>query len=346
MFFIGTFASPVAADGPLSFRVAYETLCAQDGDFPWRGFEGAHVKLLRSWLKRLSHRRARGLAGSGTGTSADADVRSPSRAIAQAIRHQERLVHELQEALDAQVRALDQLTLHVRADGDRDRLPRQPDEIGAIGQPVGAEVTMVARLLGSFEIEVAGTMVETWRSQRAASLLKYLLLQERRSARRETLMDVFWPSSSPKAARNNLNVTVYQLRSTLRSYDETRTYIVYRAGSYRIDPEVAVWTDVEEYTQAVRTGHRCEDAGDTFGALAAYRHARTLYRGELVEDELVGEWFLDLQRRLRLDYHAVLERLGVLLLEHGDVGQSVVVGEELLASDPCRETGHQLLMRK
>ena len=41
----------------------------------------------------------------------------------------------------------------------------------------------------------------------------------------------------------------------------------------------------------------------------------------------------------------MLERLCALLLEMGDVGNAITVGDELLEADPCWETGHQLLMR-
>jgi DNA-binding SARP family transcriptional activator len=34
-----------------------------------------------------------------------------------------------------------------------------------------------------------------------------------------------------------------------------------------------------------------------------------------------------------------------LLLELGDPGEAIAVGEELLEDDPCRETCHQLMMR-
>lgn len=270
-----------------------------------------------------------------------------SGAFVTAIERHERLVHELQTALDAQVKLLDQLTRQLPATGDSTAaLPRQGSPQHTATTEHGATAQLVARLLGSFEIYVGGgSVVDTWRSQKAASLLKYLLLQAAHSARRDVLMDVFWPRSSSKSARNNLNVAVYQLRSTLRGCDPGRTHVVYRAGSYRLDNQLTLWIDVDEYTQAVHLGHQCSERGDTAAALTAYRHAHALYRGELLEDDTSGEWFFDMQRRLRLDHCTLLERLGVLLLEHGELNQSALMGEDLVAADPCRETGYQLLMR-
>jgi DNA-binding SARP family transcriptional activator len=79
--------------------------------------------------------------------------------------------------------------------------------------------------------------------------------------------------------------------------------------------------------------------------LTSLRHAHQLYGGALLEDDVSGAWFLDSQRRLHLEHNGLLERLGTLLLEHGQLAESARLGEQLITEDPCRETGHQLLMR-
>ena len=42
---------------------------------------------------------------------------------------------------------------------------------------------------------------------------------------------------------------------------------------------------------------------------------------------------------------ALLNGIGAALLLHGELNASIEVGRELVSADPCRETGHQLLMR-
>ena len=211
------------------------------------------------------------------------------------------------------------------------------------GRPRHADLE--ARLLGPFEVRYRGQALTRWPSQRAASLLKFLLLHNGRPVRREVLMDAFWPSSSPKSARNNLNVTVYQLRQQFRAHNANRTHIVYNAGSYRIDPELCCRTDVDDYARSVARGHQAADRGDGPAAVRWYREAKRLYAGPLLEDDTSGDWYIETQRRLHFEHCAVLERLCALLLEAGEVAQAVTVGDELLEADPCRETGHQLLMR-
>jgi len=270
-------------------------------------------------------------------------------AFAASIARHEQLVGELQAALEAQRRVLAQLNgrLELLTGSRRDADAREgfASTINDQDKAEQRRYDVVARLLGPFEVSIGGVPVGSWRSQKAASLLKYLLLHDHRPARRETLMEVFWPSSSPKSARNNLNVTVYQLRGTLREIDPGRTHIVYTDGTYRLDPHLTSWCDVAEFSRALQLGHRSAEAGDGAAALTAYRHARELYGGMLLEGDTSGEWFFDAQRHLHQEQCGLLERLGTILLDHGDLTESVVMGEELLIQDPCRETGHQLLMR-
>lgn len=70
-----------------------------------------------------------------------------------------------------------------------------------------------------------------------------------------------------------------------------------------------------------------------------------LYRGRLLDGDVACEWFHPLQDRFHEEHCNVLEGIGSILLGKGDATEAVAVGERLLADDPCRETGHQLLMR-
>lgn len=267
----------------------------------------------------------------------------PSGALIAAIAEHERLVSYLVAATAAERALLEEL---YRSSGIYERMSAFPVEpSGAADRAGQVRADIEARLFGPFEVRYRGQALAPWSSQRAASLLKFLLLQHGRPVRREVLMDAFWPRSSAKSARNNLNVSVYQLRQQLRAHDLNRTHIVYSGGSYRIDPRLCCRTDVDDYARSVARGHQAADRGDGRTAIKCYSDARKLYTGPLLEDDRSGEWYIETQRRFHFEHCAVLERLCGLLLDRGGVDEAVAVGDELLRTDPCRETGHQLLMR-
>lgn len=267
-------------------------------------------------------------------------------ALMKAIAAHERLVNDLIAVTTVERAALQEL---YQSAGLGERMGASPLALGApdggADRSVEVRADFDVRLLGPFEVRYRGQALAPWPSQRAASLLKFLLLHHGCPVRREVVMDAFWPGSGPKSARNNLNVTVYQLRQQLRAYDPGRTHIVYNAGSYRIDPQLCCRVDVDDYARSVARGNKAAGSGDGCAAIKGYREARRLYSGPLLEDDTSGDWYLETQRRLHFEHCVILERLCALLLERGDVGEAVTVGDELVGTDPCRETGHQLLMR-
>jgi DNA-binding SARP family transcriptional activator len=267
----------------------------------------------------------------------------PAAALTEAIAAHERLVGYLAAATAVGRAALEELYDSAGLDERMGAFPTVSDDRADRFAEVRADLE--ARLFGPFEVRYQGQVLAPWPSQRAASLLKFLLLQRGRPVRREVLMDAFWPSSTAKSARNNLNVTVYQLRQQLRAHDPDRTHIVYNAGSYRIDPQLCCWVDVDDYARSVARGNQAADSGDGYTAIKRYRDARRLYAGPLLDGDTSGDWYVESQRRYHFEHCTVLERLCALLLNHGEADEAVTVGDELLETDPCRETGHQLLMR-
>jgi DNA-binding SARP family transcriptional activator len=267
-------------------------------------------------------------------------------ALTKAIAVHERLFGDLVAATAAERAVLQELYQSAGLGERMGAFPLAPSTpADAADRSVEVRADLEARLLGPFKVRYRAQALAPWPSQRAASLLKFLLLHHGRPVRREVLMDAFWPGSNPKSARNNLNVAVYQLRQQLRPHDPGRTHIVYNGGSYHINPELRCRVDVDDYARSVARGHQAADSGDGLTAIKWYLEARRLYAGPLLEDDTSGDWYTETKRRLHFEHCAVLERLCVLLLEQGDVGEAITVGDELLGTDPCRETGHQLLMR-
>ena len=74
----------------------------------------------------------------------------------------------------------------------------------------GPEAVRV-KLLGGFSVSVGHRAIwqDGWRSKKAASLVKLLVLTPGHRLHREQAMELLWPGSGKKAASNNLRQVLY-----------------------------------------------------------------------------------------------------------------------------------------
>jgi DNA-binding SARP family transcriptional activator len=157
-------------------------------------------------------------------------------------------------------------------------------------------------------------------------------------------MDAFWPDAPPAAARNSLNVAVHGLRRAFRA-GAAGPVVVLQDGAYRLDEQVRLWLDVDEFELHVADGRRLEAAGDLAAAAAAYERALALYQGDLLADDPYEDWPVLAREQLLLAYLDALDRLSGLYFGQHQSGACVVLCRQLVQRDPCREDAHRRLMR-
>jgi DNA-binding SARP family transcriptional activator len=227
-------------------------------------------------------------------------------------------------------------------------------EPASVRRPVAARVAIVeaprtapdveVRVLGPLDVAIHGRRVERWGSMKARAIFQYLIIHADRPVRREVLMETFWPGHTRDSARNNLNVGVYNLRRTLGGWPGDH-YIRFADGCYALDPELGWWIDRDELLQAFARAGEHRRTGGAREAIEAYREGLALYRGPMLDDDSFSEWHLDEQRYLEDVRLAALEQVGELHLELGDPVEAERAAREALATDPCRESAHRLIMR-
>ena len=233
-------------------------------------------------------------------------------------------------------------------------IPTPPDTIdgGGRGQPSdhgskekpAASLRMDVHLLGHFEVRIDGVTVESWEGRLGPMILKYLLVQPRRSSPRDVLMETFWPETDPERARNRLHVALCGLRRSLRSVTELDV-LEYSNGSYRLSDQFELHVDVDDFTRALAEGRRLEAAGQMPLALDCYRRAIECYGGDLFAETPFEDWSLVAREALRMDYLDALNRTACLLEAHGGTDECIRIATKVLAEDPCSEEAHRLLMR-
>ena len=70
-------------------------------------------------------------------------------------------------------------------------------------------------LLGDFRVELDGSPVSDFGTDKARALLAYVCVEASRAHRRDALAGLLWPEQPDEVARHNLRQTLYRLRQVL-----------------------------------------------------------------------------------------------------------------------------------
>ncbi|WP_049774167.1 MULTISPECIES: BTAD domain-containing putative transcriptional regulator [unclassified Nocardioides] len=178
------------------------------------------------------------------------------------------------------------------------------------------------QLLGGFSVTVDGTPVagDSWRSRRAADVLKLLALSPDRRLHRSQVMEAFWPDSDPQASGTSLRKALHFARRA--TGDEQ--VIVSEQGLLVLWPHAEVDIDAERFETAARRALATDNS-------AACRDVVDLYGGDLLPDDRYESWLAEPQHRLRQRYLDLL-RVGSLWAR-------------LAEEDPTDEQAARSLMR-
>jgi DNA-binding SARP family transcriptional activator len=137
---------------------------------------------------------------------------------------------------------------------------REPGVNRASFGGAGAPTVVELRVLGGLELSMpsAAAAADLLARPKPLALLLFLMLGDPAGARRDTLLEQFWPESDAERARSSLRQAVYQLRRVLGA-----GVVVGRGELLRVPPG-ALRCDAVEFERALALG-------DAAGALAAYR---------------------------------------------------------------------------
>jgi DNA-binding SARP family transcriptional activator len=219
-------------------------------------------------------------------------------------------------------------------------LPASPES----GDPALTPPALAVHMLGPFRVLVNERAVESWPSGRGRALFKYLAAHHPQPIARDTLMDMFWPEAAPEAARNSLNVALHGLRQAFRALTDVPV-VLFHEGAYRINPELRLWVDAEEFERRVDAGRRIQGVGELGGATAEYEVATGLYQGDFMADDPYDDWPVLARERLRVSYLDTLDRLGQIYFGQGKYAACANLCQLILVRDSCREDAHCRLMR-
>jgi len=203
-----------------------------------------------------------------------------------------------------------------------------------------------AHLLGTFEVTGDRDLASStaWRSQQNRTILKMLLLNRGHTLTADALLELLWPNEDPTATRRRLYVRISQLRRMLDP-EQPQAYIQsVDHGGYRFTPTAEWWIDVDAFEAAADRGRRAQEDGDLDAAIVAYEQARSLYRGDLLEEDRYADWTLAGRERLLERYLVLLAELAEAYAQQGRYRRAIALYRRILDRDPYREAVYVHLM--
>jgi DNA-binding SARP family transcriptional activator len=199
-------------------------------------------------------------------------------------------------------------------------------------------------LLGPFLVLKGGRPLVVRSGGKTEALLCQLALRAGRSIRRDRLLHTLWPDSDDVTlASQALDSLICSVQKLLGDRTSHSTPILHAHGCYRLNVEERVQVDVASFDALATEGDHQAHEGALTAALASYRQALTLYRGDLCVDTDV--FAVSERERLRGRSLTLLARLADYHYGAGEYAESQSYARLLLAHDPCREDAHRLVMR-
>lgn len=201
-----------------------------------------------------------------------------------------------------------------------------------------AEPALTIRLLGGFQMAVAGHPVTGMDQARLQELLAYLVLRRGQPVSRRSVAFLFWPDSTEKQALTNGRHLWHRLRQAIPeagrilAADELTV-------QWRDDPRCRV--DVVVFEEELARANRAVNPVERAEHL---RRATALYGGELLPGNYT-DWLLVERERLAQKYAVALRQLVALHENRRHYREAIGFVRELLRHDPLDEPAYTDLMR-
>jgi DNA-binding SARP family transcriptional activator len=185
-----------------------------------------------------------------------------------------------------------------------------------------------------------------WRLRRSFQVLAFLASSPGLSAGREDLIEAVWPREGEQTIDRNFHPTLSHLRRSLAGdrRGEVPPPLLFRAGVYRLNPEITWEIDLLDFRRLVEEGRTAAGRGDSGAAVTAWKQAWKLYRGRFLQG-YYDAWVSSRREEYHRLYLELLRELGDLYVRLGCPDEAMDAFRSVLVEDPLQERIHIAVMR-
>jgi DNA-binding SARP family transcriptional activator len=199
--------------------------------------------------------------------------------------------------------------------------------------------------LGQFLVRRGGKVLsdENCRSSRLWELFKYIITHRGHSIPPEVILETLWSKQEYTDPRRASRTLVHRLRQLLDGDfpEKGASYIKFSHSCYNWNTSLDYWVDVDEFENLCR---QAESAKDTIEAIAFYRKAISLYKGDYLPESAYQEWVLPIRSYYRRIYLQSLFKLIGLLRQEKRHDEIIKVCEKAFQVELFEEDLHIFFM--
>jgi ATP/maltotriose-dependent transcriptional regulator MalT/DNA-binding SARP family transcriptional activator len=217
-----------------------------------------------------------------------------------------------------------------------DYLQCRPEDWPTVGIAKSASPALRILALGPGRVFRGETPIPSrdWGGRIARELLFYIRFNA--PVRKEQVGLVFWPEIDRARASSCFHAAFYRARRAVGG-----PFAVFQEGTYRWNPDVACWCDVEEFERLLN-----QVAGlppDDPQSVPSLEQAVALYQGDFLADA-DNRWWATRREELRGRYLQALLQLARLYLDRREIQLAQDVYQRALQVDSFCEQGYRGLM--
>jgi N-terminal 7TM region of histidine kinase len=190
----------------------------------------------------------------------------------------------LAERHDEQAAALETLSAERAA-----VLTRGADLSEALVEAASAPTGLHVFAVGPLRVERDGQLVHRWGGEKAGTrqaeaVFAFLFDRGERGVAKDEFVELIWPDVDLERADLAFHRTLGGLRGTMepaRRSGDRGSAVTFHNDRYRLDPSLIAWSDAQAFEEAMTSASA---AADPDAALQQLERARSLYRGDYLDD--------------------------------------------------------------
>jgi LuxR family maltose regulon positive regulatory protein len=245
--------------------------------------------------------------------------------------------------------AIEEIAERLPSDLKNELESRSPAEVQVTDVAASTRVTdLTVNVLGHpdiFRDREKPFASDAWTTRRARDIFCYIATSKHRRVSKDVLIEEFWPDEDPAVVEKNFHPTISHIRKALNSRQTLKqNFIVFRDGSYQLNPELSYSIDAEEFERLIAEAELAKREKETDKFRRSLETAYSLYRGEFMAGTY-DNWADERRSFYTEQFGRVVSALAKLSFSEKRWSNVLKYGQEALKDDPFREDIHRLIMR-